>query len=159
VTSAPYATGVVLALEGRGETVAVAESLTGGLLGAAFTDVPGASAVFRGGVTAYATQLKADLLGVAAELLAEAGPVDPRVATGMADGVRRLMASDWGLSTTGVAGPQPQDGASVGTVFIGCVGPAGTAVRRLALSGERDDIRQASVLAALDLLAEQLAGA
>lgn len=144
-------------LAARGLTVAVAESLTGGLLGAAFTEVPGSSAVFRGGLTAYATQLKAELLGVSVDLLAEAGPVDSRVAAGMAEGVRRLMSADWGLSTTGVAGPSAQDGAAVGTVFLGCAGPSWSSVRELALSGDRSEIRAASVLAALDLLSEGLA--
>lgn len=132
--------------------MAVAESLTGGLLGAALTDVPGASAVFRGGVTAYATELKAELVGVPAALLAEAGPVDPRVAAAMAEGVRRLMTADWGLSATGVAGPAPQDGKPVGMVFLGCSGPGVAVVRRLALGGDRHRIRHASVQAALDLL-------
>jgi nicotinamide-nucleotide amidase len=151
------AESVVAELAERGLTVAVAESLTGGLLGAALTDVPGASAVFRGGVTAYATELKARLLGLDAAVLAEHGPVDPRVAIGMAEGVRRLMAADWGLSTTGVAGPSPQDGAPVGTVFVGCSGPLGTVVRELALSGDRAQIRADSVVSALELLSEQLA--
>ena len=150
------AAGVVAALASRGETVAVAESLTGGLLAAALTEVPGASAVFRGGVTAYATPVKAQLLGVPVELLAEVGAVDARVATAMADGVRRLMSTDWGLSTTGVAGPTPQDGQAVGTVFVGCAGPAGTVVRRLALTGDRAQIRRLSVDSALDLLVERL---
>ncbi|BEP16444.1 CinA family protein [Acidothermaceae bacterium B102] len=150
------AAGVVATLLARGETVGVAESLTGGLLGAAFTDVPGASAVFRGGVTAYATELKGELLGVPAALIAEVGAVDPRVATGMAEGVRRLLRTDWGLSTTGVAGPTPQDGSPVGAVFLGCVGPGGSVVRQLALDGDRRAIRRQSVVAALALLAEQL---
>jgi nicotinamide-nucleotide amidase len=151
------AADLVACLAERGMTVAVAESLTGGLLGAAFTDVPGSSAVFRGGVTAYATQLKAELLGVSEVLLAEAGPVDGRVAVGMAEGVRRLMHSDWGLSTTGVAGPDPQDGSAVGTVFVGCAGPDGSSVHQLLLAGDRAEIRLSSVLSALGLLSERLA--
>ena len=147
---------VVTLLAARGWTCAVAESLTGGLLGAAFTEVAGSSAVFRGGVTAYATELKAQLLSVPAELLAATGPVDARVAIGMAQGVRRLLGADWGLSTTGVAGPSPQDGVAVGTVFVGCAGPGGSSVRELHLLGDRAEIRAASVLAALGLLAEAL---
>jgi nicotinamide-nucleotide amidase len=150
------ASEVVARLGAAGWTLAVAESLTGGLLGGAVTAVPGASVVFRGGVTAYATPLKAQLLGVPAELLAEAGAVDPRVALGMAEGVRRLMAADWGLSTTGVAGPTPQDGHPVGTVFIGCAGPDGSVSRQLSLTGDRAQIRGASVAGALDLLLELL---
>jgi nicotinamide-nucleotide amidase len=152
----PAAAAVVAALTARGQTVAVAESLTGGLLGAALTDVAGASAVFRGGVTAYATSVKAELLGVPAELLQEVGAVDPEVALGMADGGRRLLRADWGLSTTGVAGPTPQDGKPVGTVFVGCVGPEGSVVRQLALDGDRAQIRLETVTAALALLLGEL---
>jgi nicotinamide-nucleotide amidase len=151
------AADVVAGLAQRGLTVAVAESLTGGLLGAAFTEVPGSSAVFRGGVTAYATRLKAQLLGVPEDLLAESGAVDARVALGMAQGVRRLMDTDWGLSTTGVAGPDAQDGAAVGTVFVGCAGPDGSSVQQLLLTGDRAEIRAASVQAALTLLSERVA--
>jgi nicotinamide-nucleotide amidase len=150
------ALAVVTLLTARRETLAVAESLTGGLLGATVTEVPGASVVFRGGVTAYATALKGELLGVPADLLARVGAVDAGVADAMAVGVRRLLRADWGLSTTGVAGPTPQDGSPVGTVFVGCAGPDGTVVRRLALHGDRDEIRRQSVVAALDLLLEQV---
>jgi nicotinamide-nucleotide amidase len=149
---------LVARLAGRGETLAVAESLTGGLLGATITEVPGASVVFRGGVTAYATEVKGELLGVPPDLLAEVGAVDARVATGMAEGVRWLLQASWALSTTGVAGPTPQDGSPVGTVFVGCAGPDGTVVRHLELVGDRDEIRRQSVVAALSLLLEQLAG-
>lgn len=148
---------LVVALAARGATVATAESLTGGLVGAALTDVPGASAVFLGGVISYATAVKAEVLGVSAALLAQAGAVDPRVAAGMAEGVRRLLSADWGVSTTGVAGPGPQDGQPVGTVFVGCAGPGGTTVRRLELAGDRAEIRRQSVSAALDLLTVALA--
>jgi nicotinamide-nucleotide amidase len=109
----------VLAAAGeRGLTIAAAESLTGGQLAAAFTSVPGASAVFRGSVTAYATDLKASVLGVDADLLAEVGAVHAEVARRMAQGVRRVCRADLGLATTGVAGPDPQDGRPVGTVFV-----------------------------------------
>lgn len=94
----------------RGETLAVAESLTGGLVAAEFTSVPGASHSFRGSVTAYATPLKSEVLGVDPALLASRGAVDPEVASQMAAGVRRVLGADWGLATTGVAGPEPQDG-------------------------------------------------
>lgn len=103
-------------------TVAVAESLTGGQLAAAITAVPGASAVFRGSVTAYATDLKASVLGVDAGLLTEVGAVHAEVARQMAAGVRRLCRADVGIATTGVAGPQPQDGRPVGTVFVAVAG-------------------------------------
>jgi nicotinamide-nucleotide amidase len=103
-------------------TIAAAESLTGGQLAAAFTAVPGASAVFRGSVTAYATDLKASVLGVDAVLLASNGAVHPEVARQMAEGVRRVCRADLGLATTGVAGPEPQDGRSVGTVYVAVSG-------------------------------------
>ncbi|MFJ6661957.1 CinA family protein [Streptomyces sp. NPDC091377] len=121
------AADVVRLLRVRGETVAVAESLTGGLVAAALTAVPGASQVFRGSVTAYATDLKHRMLGVDAGLLEARGAVDPQVAAEMAAGVRKVLDADWGVATTGVAGPEPQDGQDVGTVFVAVEGPTGAA--------------------------------
>ncbi|MGW7090373.1 CinA family protein [Streptomyces sp. NPDC054871] len=118
---------VLRLLQARGETLAVAESLTGGLVAAEVTAVPGASRVFRGSVTAYATELKQEVLGVDGTLLAERGAVDAEVALQMAAGVRKVMGADWGIATTGVAGPEPQDGQAVGTVFVAVDGP-GSAV-------------------------------
>ena len=125
----------------------MAESLTGGLLVAELIGVPGASAVVRGGVVAYNTALKHSLLGVDAALLAAKGAVDPDVAAAMADGVRRACAIDGlpasvGLSTTGVAGPDPQDGKPVGTVFVGISTDAGTGVVDLSLGGSRNALRR-----------------
>jgi len=144
-------------LAARGQTAAVAESLTGGLLAAALTSVPGASAVFRGGVIAYATDLKATILGVPPDLLERRGAVDPEVAAAMATGVRSRMAATIGAATTGVAGPDPSDGKPVGTVYIAVsIGPdapaASTAVRSLALRGTRDEIRRETVARCLRLL-------
>jgi nicotinamide-nucleotide amidase len=140
-------------LRARGQTLAVAESLTGGLLSATIVDVPGASRAFRGGLVVYATDLKTTLAGVPPELLDAHGPVHPDVAGALAAGARRRCTADWGLATTGVAGPDPQAGQPVGTVYLGLAGPAGLGmVRRLALSGDRADIRQGAVAAALDLL-------
>jgi len=136
----------------RGLTVSVAESLTGGLLCAALTEAPGASAVIRGGVVAYATDLKASELGVPQEILAIRGAVDPDVALEMAAGVATKLGSDIGLSTTGVAGPDPQDGKAVGTVFIACVWGKKRVVEELSLSGTRNEIRSLTVHAALRLL-------
>jgi nicotinamide-nucleotide amidase len=150
---------VLDALRARGQTVAVAESLTGGLLAATIVDVPGASNVFRGGLIVYATDLKASLAGVPPALLAAHGPVHPDVAAALAGGARERCLADWGLATTGVAGPDPQDGVPVGTVFLGLAGPHGAAtVRRLDLTGNRRAIRAATVEAALTLLGEALAG-
>jgi nicotinamide-nucleotide amidase len=150
---------VVRRLAERGQTLAVAESLTGGLLAATVVDVPGASAVFRGGLVVYATDLKASLAGVPRSLLAERGPVDPQVALALAAGARDRCAADWGLGTTGVAGPDPQDGVAVGTVYVACAGPDGAAqVRTLRLAGDRAAVRRDSVTAALDLLGRLVAG-
>ncbi|GAA3006998.1 CinA family protein [Streptomyces drozdowiczii] len=141
----------------RGETLAVAESLTGGLVAAELTSVPGASQAFRGSVTAYATPLKSEVLGVDADLLAERGAVDAEVARQMATGARRALGADWGVATTGVAGPEPQDGRPVGTVFVAVSGPHGTGkVAALRLNGDRADIRRESVRSALDLLSGEL---
>lgn len=147
-------------------TVATAESLTGGLVCASLTSVPGASSVVRGGVVAYATQIKRDVLGVDADLLEHVGPVHPDVAAAMAVGAARLLGAGVGVATTGVAGPGPHDGHPAGTVFVSVALPAddagaaagGTVVRGLALTGDRDEVRRAASAAAVGLLAELLAG-
>lgn len=150
---------------GLGLRLAVAESLTGGLLAASIVSVPGASRVFSGGIVAYDTALKRSLLGVDAALLRERGPVDADVAAQMAAGVREACAvplgegtpapADLGISTTGVAGPDPdpQTGQAAGTVWIGASGRHGE--RTLLLPGlaglDRPTIREAAVRAALEL--------
>lgn len=148
--AAASARAVVAALTARGETVAVAESLTGGLVVATLVGVPGASAVVRGGVVAYATPVKHTVLGVDADLLAERGAVDPEVARQMAAGVRSALAVDgepatWGISTTGVAGPDPQDGKPVGTVFVGIASAERAVAWELHLDGDRTAIREGTV--------------
>jgi nicotinamide-nucleotide amidase len=143
-------------LRERGETVAVAESLTGGLLAAALTDTPGASATFRGGLVVYATDLKARLAGVPAPLLAAEGAVSPDVAAALAGGVRDRLTATYGVGLTGVAGPDPQDGVPVGTVYLGLATPHGGQVRKLALAGDRAAIRRGAVAAALALIAETI---
>lgn len=143
-------------LAGRAATLAVAESLTGGLVAAELVAVPGASRAFRGSVTAYATELKHEILGVDAALLAERGAVDPDVAREMAEGVRARLGADWGVATTGVAGPDPQDGQPAGTVFVAVAGPATAVVAPLRLSGDRGAVRRASVAAVLELLITEL---
>jgi nicotinamide-nucleotide amidase len=141
----------------RGETLAVAESLTGGLVAAELTSVPGASRVFRGSVTAYATVLKREILGVDGDLLAARGAVDSEVARQMATGVRRVLGADWGVATTGVAGPEPQNGQPVGTVHIAVSGPAGVEnMSLLRLNGGRADIRKETVHCVLELLSGEL---
>jgi nicotinamide-nucleotide amidase len=147
----------IAALTARGLTIAVAESLTGGLLTAALTSVPGSSDVVLGGVVAYNTGIKSRVLGVPSTLLAERGAVDPQVAQQLALGVRTALAvggrpADVGLATTGVAGPAEQDGQPVGTVFIGLAIGDRYWSGSLWLSGSRDDIRAQSVEEALAIL-------
>lgn len=151
----------------RGVRVATVESLTGGLLSDALVSVPGASKVFSGGVVAYDTYLKHSLLGVDFELLREHGPVDSEVARQMAAGVRfacsvpgtdGLAPADIGISTTGVAGPDPdpQTGQPAGTVWVGVSDQNGTEACRLTLVGDRSAIRQETVIAALELMLSRL---
>lgn len=150
------ADALVAELAARGLTVAAAESLTGGLVAARIIDVPGASRAMRGGIVAYDTRAKRELLGVDGELLTERGAVDPLVAEQMALGVRRAFtldgsAADVGIATTGVAGPDPQDGQPVGTVFVAVAVPGEVIVEQFAFEGDRAAIRAASVDAAIDL--------
>lgn len=152
VAAGDLAAEVVAVLTAAGETVAVAESVTGGLVCAAITDVPGASAALRGGIIAYATDLKAELLGVSSVLLGSAGPVHPVVGATMASAVRARLGATYGLATTGVAGPEPQNGHPVGTVYVAVDGPEGSSVERHQLSGERADVRDEAVAVALRLL-------
>ncbi|MFB7893441.1 CinA family protein [Microbacterium sp. NPDC056044] len=156
--AAPLAAAVLQALDGRGWSIAAAESLTGGRVVATLVDVPGASAHVRGGIVAYATDVKASQLGVDADLLAARGPVDADVAVQMAQGVRRALRADVGVSTTGVAGPDPQDGVPVGTVHIAVVTPDETVASFLELTGTRDEIRTATVRSALELALTAVGG-
>jgi PncC family amidohydrolase len=152
--SSDVAEAVHLTLLRRGETVGCAESLTGGQLAALLSGTPGASATFVGGVVSYATRIKREVLGVTAPRV-----VSAECATQLARGVRTLLGVDWALSTTGVAGPDRQDGEAVGTVFVGLAGPWGVRSARLSLEGDRAAIRSATCAAALDqLLAEASRG-
>jgi CDP-diacylglycerol---glycerol-3-phosphate 3-phosphatidyltransferase len=135
-----------------GATVATAESLTGGLVAAALVQVPGASRVYRGGVVAYASDLKHSLLAVSQDLLADRGAVDPEVAQAMAEGARDRLQATYGVATTGVAGPDPQDEMPVGRVHVAVAGPDQTTVESLDLSGSRDVIRAQAAAVALILL-------
>jgi nicotinamide-nucleotide amidase len=149
--SRDLAAKIVGVLTERQQTVAVAESLTGGLLGAAITDIAGASVVFRGGIIAYATELKAALLGVPAGLLAARGPVHPEVAAAMAAGARDRLGATFGVATTGVAGPDPADGKLPGTVHIAVSAGPVPVTRALTLGGGRDEVRRDTVEEALRL--------
>jgi nicotinamide-nucleotide amidase len=143
-------------LRAAGATVATAESLTGGLVCATLVGVPGASAVVRGGVVAYAPELKTTLLGVEAGLVAEVGTVDAAVASAMASGARDRLGATYGLATTGVAGPDPSEGKPAGTVHVAVAGPGGVVTRLLSLSGDREQIRAATVTEVLSLLVATL---
>ena len=133
------------------KSLAVAESCTGGLLGAAVTDVPGSSAYFLGGVISYADQVKLDQLRVPAATLRRYGAVSEETAAAMARGVRQLLHADIGVSITGVAGPDVQGSKPVGLTFIGIAAGAVT-THRFQWTGDRWDNRRRSVIAALELL-------
>jgi nicotinamide-nucleotide amidase len=143
---------LVGALKEKGETVATAESLTGGLVAALLTSVPGSSAVVRGGLVVYATPLKHELAGVDADLLAEHGAVHPDVAAQLAAGARATCGATWGVGLTGVAGPDPQDGVEPGVVHVGVSGPSAARVRTIGIDGNRHQVRAAAAGTALDLL-------
>ncbi len=155
---APASLAALIAdLRSRGHTVATAESLTGGLVAAALTSVPGASAVVRGGLVVYATALKHTMAGVDRDLLDRVGAVHPEVARQLAAGARDRCGATIGLGLTGVAGPESQDGQAVGTVFL-CL-DAGGERREVAahFTGDRATIRAAAVRRGVALLAEFLA--
>ena len=141
---------------GRGLTVATAESLTAGMVAAVLADTPGASGMLQGGVVSYANSVKADVLGVPGELLDAVGSVDGQVAAAMADGARRICGADIGVSTTGVAGPEPHDGKAVGTVFIGVATAEGSTSYPYSFEGSRAEIRALACGAALERLLEAL---
>ena len=149
---------ILAELDRRGETLASAESLTGGMVGELLTEIPGASTSYLGGVISYATRLKATLAGVDAAILSELGPVAERTAAEMARGVAQRCNADWGIATTGVAGPEAQNSHPVGQVFVAVSHPAGDLVRvkELSLKGERAAIRQQAAIAVLALLADVL---
>lgn len=154
---------VVQLLKQSGETLAVSESLTGGALMGALSSVEGCSAVFRGGVVSYATPLKQHLLDVDADLIAEHGVIHPDVAAQMAAGARTVTTqgdmtpTSWGIGTTGVAGPDPQDGKPVGMVFIGVASAGGAkGFGPFHFPGLRERVREATVVEALSLLRQEL---
>ena len=141
------------------QTVSVTESCTGGLLGAALTELPGSSCYFLGGIQAYANEVKEGLLGVSHETLVSFGAVSEEVASEMANGIQRLTGSDWAISTTGVAGPDGGSGEKpVGTVWISVIGRDGLYSQKLELDGDRTDVRQGAVRGALSMLLERLSG-
>jgi nicotinamide-nucleotide amidase len=145
-------------LASRGETLATAESLTGGLIGSLITEVPGASAHYVGGAITYATSLKATLAGVPEAVLSADGAVAESTARAMAAGIAVRCGADWGLAVTGVAGPEPQDGHPVGEIHLAVARLASGVVRhrRLELAGDRNTIRSLTAHSALQLMADAL---
>ena len=140
-----------LALLERSEHVGCAESLTGGELASWLSSTPGASATFIGAVVSYASEVKRDVLGVTAERV-----VSSDCAEQMATGVRRLLGVDWALSTTGVAGPDEQEGQAVGTAYVGIASNQRVRSVRLVLEGDRPEIRSAVCAAAMELLLQEV---
>ena len=150
---------VVEAASRRGLTVATAESLTGGLIAAMLTSVPGASAAVRGGVVSYVNDVKEKVLGVSGDVLGTQGAVDELVALQMARGALRDMGSDVAVSVTGIAGPAgAEPGKPVGTVWVGCATVRGTHAARYQFEGGREAVRLQTVLAALQVMKEALEG-
>jgi nicotinamide-nucleotide amidase len=145
-------------LRSGGASVATAESLTGGRLAALLTSVPGASATYVGGVVTYATELKVSLLGVPDALVAEHGVVSAPCARAMARGVRALTGATYALATTGVAGPDRQEGHPPGTVYVGLAGPGGDRAVVLDLEGDRAAVQDQTCAAAVGVLAAILSG-
>lgn len=146
------ATALVQSFTEKGETLAVAESCTGGLIGSLLTDVPGSSRVFPGGVVAYGNRPKREVLGIDAELLFAHGAVSAEAASAMAEAVRGLLHTDAGLGVTGIAGPTGGSAQKpIGTVFIACASATGTVVERHRWTGDRETYKHKTALAALEL--------
>jgi len=155
-TEFEVARAVVIAATLAGRTVATAESLTAGLIASTLASVPGASTVLRGGVIAYATELKVSLLGVPEGMVASGGVIQTPVAEAMAEGARRATGADYALACTGVAGPDEQNGHPVGEVHVAVAGPGSMRTHSLTLAGSRDDIRHGTVLVVLGMLLDAL---
>ncbi|NCA18971.1 MAG: CinA family protein [Actinobacteria bacterium] len=152
---------ILALLRARGESLSVAESLTGGLLGGALTQVAGSSDVFLGGVVAYNARIKSELLDIPAELIADRGVVSGEVAVAMASAVARITGSDWAIATTGVAGPGASEGVPAGTVWIAIAGPEAPGLplsQLLTLHGGRQEIRIATIARALEAFTRILRG-
>jgi nicotinamide-nucleotide amidase len=154
----PDAVEALAMLGAAGATLATAESLTGGRLAAVVTAVPGASTSYLGGFVTYATALKEVLLDVPPELVEQYGVVSAECARAMADGCRRATGATYALATTGVAGPDSQEGKPVGTVFVGVAGPDGVTALAMELVGDRHQIQDRACREALSALCGILRG-
>ena len=149
------AQSIIETLTSRGQTLAVAESLTGGGLGFALTQVPGASAVFLGGIISYTTDVKVRELGVGQSVINQYKVVSEEVAIEMAEGAKNKFATTWAISTTGVAGPGDYQGVREGTVWIAIRGPINQSLT-LTLDGGRDGVRQGAISSAIGTFARIL---
>ena len=145
-------------LRERGATLATAESLTGGRLAALLTAVPGSSETYVGGVVSYATSVKTDVLGVPTEVVERYGVVSAECARAMATGARRVLGATYAVSTTGVAGPGPQDGIPAGTVYVAVAGPESVAAVALELVGGRQAVQDRTCEEALSVVSAILTG-
>jgi PncC family amidohydrolase len=157
-TSEAVAAEALALLGAAGATLATAESLTGGRLAGAVTRVPGASAHYLGGFVTYATELKESLLGVPSALVDTYGVVSAECARAMAAGCREVTGATYSLATTGVAGPDRQEGKPVGTVFVGIAGPDGVTTVTMELVGDRHQIQERACREALSALCGTLRG-
>lgn len=147
------ASNVIAKLQGK--TLVTAESLTGGGIGAALTSVPGASAVFKGGIISYTDEVKREVLGVPGEILEKYGAVSAWTAGYMASGARKLLKADYAVSVTGLAGPTGDEfGHEVGTVFIGYEDATKSLVRECHFTGTREEVRQQTIENVLQLILE-----
>ena len=152
----PSAQEIVSTLTERKQTIAIAESLTGGGLSQALTDIPGTSHIFLGSIIAYSVDIKIRELGVKNSSIENFGVVSEEVAWEMANGIRSKFGSDWAISTTGVAGPGPSHGIPAGTVWIAIIGPSHREAIALALEGDRSAVRHGTIESALGTLARIL---
>ena len=150
-----HANTVVASLQGRGETVAVAESVTAGGLGHALTHAPGASQVFLGGIIAYSNDVKINFLGINPALIEEFSVVSEEVANAMADGAREKFGTTWGIATTGIAGPGDYEGIPEGTVWVAIRGPINQTIQ-LQLDSGREAIRMGAISSAIGTFARIL---
>jgi nicotinamide-nucleotide amidase len=146
---------IIETLASRGQTLAVAESLTGGGLGFALTQIPGASAVFLGGIISYTTEVKVRELSVGQSIIDRYKVVSEEVAIEMAEGAKNKFATTWAISTTGVAGPGDYQGVREGTVWIAIRGPINQSLT-LTLDGGRDGVRQGAISSAIGTFARIL---
>ncbi|MEY2679737.1 MAG: hypothetical protein RLZZ160_815 [Actinomycetota bacterium] len=150
-------TTIVESLKSTGETLSIAESLTGGALTSEIVSVPGASHILKGSIVAYSVEIKVHELSVSQDIIDKVGVVSEEVALAMADGVKARMNSTWSIASTGVAGPGPHHGIPAGTVWLAIVGPDTRETVKLALEGDRERVRRGAVESALGVFARILA--